>query len=497
MLNFLNVTKIERRRMQCAKYSFLAFFIPFIVRAVPEVLMAPYLVGFDPLGYYIPYIFKWLKEGASFWPLMREAPLFYLILIPIASLGTNPLILTLKILPPILHGLLAISIYFYASKALNWPPIKSLAVAFLATLYFVALRISWDLLRNELGLTFLFTSLILLNKLDNEKKHYIFASLAMAAVSLTHILVAAIMFAIVATMFMQKWLTKKRNEAFKLLILSMPAMLFLLLALYAGCITPPTPPEFNVLNPGEEWLTLFGFASYANMATTMLGFLAYCYLPITPVAVISAKALKNLQIKTWIAFSIVATFSPLITPLSYRWTLMLIYPVSFYAINTLWNMKPNSRHLFISTTILATILSILTVGFLIMPSENPFPYYTVPQFQSYIPSSMLQNTVPLSECQNVVNCLNWLENNMPKNSVILAHTAFYGWTIITTNLTEVLPYSYGNPETTAKNTYQQGYTHIYLIWWTEGKGWHGQPAVPSSFKEVYRSGNIAAYIYEK
>ncbi|MGB9960258.1 MAG: hypothetical protein ACPLKQ_07050 [Candidatus Bathyarchaeales archaeon] len=458
--------------------------------------MWPYLVGFDPLGYYIPYVFTWLRNGVNFWCLMREAPLFYLLIMPAAFMGTTPLIITLKILPPILHGLLAITIYFYANKALAWPLRKSLAVALLATLYFVALRISWDLLRNELGLIFLFTSLILLNKLNNGKKHYALASLVMAAVALTHLLVATIMLAIVATMFVQKWLTKKRKEAFKLLILPIPATLFLLITLYAGYIMPPNPPEFNVLNPGEEWLTLFGFSSYVDMATKMLGFLVYCYLPIIPVALMSAKSLKSLQVKTWITFSLVATFSPLFPTLAYRWILMLIYPISFYVIETLWNIKSNRRRSTVSA-ILVILLTTLTIGFLVMPSEKPFPYYTVQQFQSYMPSSMLQNTVPLSECPNVVNCLNWLENNMPKNSVMLAHIAFYGWTIITTNLTEVIPYGYGNPETTAKNAYQQGYTHIYLVWWAEGKGWHGQFTVSSSFKEVYRSGNIAAYLYEK
>lgn len=491
-----SILKNKTKHIHKAKFSFFCFLFSFFLRAIPEVLMWPYLVGFDPLGYYIPYVFTWLRNGVNFWCLMREAPLFYLLIMPAAFMGTTHLALTLKILPPILHGFLALAIYFYANKILAWPPRKSLAAALLATLYFVALRISWDLLRNELGLTFLFASLILLNKLDNGKKGCTLAALAMAAVALTHLLVATIMFAIVATMFVQKWLAKKRNEAFKLLILSIPAILFLLLTLYAGYIMPPTPPEFNILNPEEGWLTLFEFASYTDMVIKMLGFLAYCYLPLIPIAIISARSIKNLQIKTWIVFSLIAAFSPLVPTLAYRWILMIIYPIAFYVIETLWNITPNSRRLFVSA-ILLTVLSMLTIGFITMPSENPFPYYTVQEFQCYIPSSMLQNTVPQSECPNVVKCLNWLENAMSTNSVMLAHTAFCGWALITTDINEVIPYGYGNPETAAINVSQQGYTQIYLIWWVEGKGWHGRPIVSSSFKEVYRSENIAVYIYEK
>jgi hypothetical protein len=245
----------------------------------------------------------------------------------------------------------------------------------------------------------------------------------------------------------------------------------------------------------EGWLSLFGFSSYWEMATTMLGFLLYCYLPLLPLAIKGAKTLKNFQIRAWTLFSLIAIPFPIIFAQTwYRWTLMLTYPLAFYVVDALWNMKPNPRRLRVSV-ILGAIIAMLTLGFMVMPNENPFPYYAIPQFQIYMPSSMLQNTVPLSDCQHVVNALNWLKNNMNENSVLLTHTAFHGWALLTLKADQVMPYGYGNPEIAAENATQQGYGQIYLIWWTEGQGWHGQPTVPASFKEVYRSGNIA--IYEK
>jgi len=181
--------------------------------------------------------------------------------------------------------------------------------------------------------------------------------------------------------------------------------------------------------------------------------------------------------------------------MQYRWVLMLVFPLSFYVVEALWNMKPNTHRLRVSM-ILGAIMAMLSVGFMVMPSESPFPYYAVPHFQIYMPSSMLQNTVSLSDCQHVVNSLNWLKNNMDKNSVLLTHTAFHEWALLTLETDQVIPYGYGNPEKAAENATQQGYDPVYLIWWTEGKGWHGQPKAPASFKEVYRSGNIAIYVYK-
>jgi len=476
-------------------FPLLAFLVPLTVRAIPEVLMGSHIVGFDPLGYYIPNVLTWSREGVSFWRLMGEAPLFYIILMPAASLGITPLILLLKILPPLLHGFLALSIYFYANNVLSWSQRKSLATTLLATLYFVVLRISWDMLRNELGLVLLFTALTLLHKSDS-KTHRALTLLAMVSVVLAHPLAAVIMLMIVMSMIGCAWIEKKRAEARKLIMVSIPAILLFLLTLYARHKMPPIFPEIEVAGAQEGWLSLFGFSSYIDMSTRMLGFLIYCYLPILPLAIMGARFLKSLQIKTWVLWSLIATFYPIIFGWVYRWSLMLIFPLSFYVVEALWNMKPNPRRLRLSIT-LGAILAMLTVGFVVLPSESPFPYYAIPQFQIYLPSSMLQNTVPLSDCQHVVNCLNWLKDNMGENSVLLTHTAFHGWALLTINTDQVVPYGYGNPEKAAENATQQGYGEVYLIWWTDGQGWHGQSTVPTSFKDVYRSGNIAIYIYEK
>ena len=123
-----------------------------------------------------------------------------------------PIVFTLKILGPLVLGLLGFATYFYANKALSWLPIKSLLVGILSTLYFVALRISWDMFRSELALVFLFLALILLQKMNFRLRNGLLLSLAMVLVVLTHQLVAVIMFAIIAATAISLALKNKKRE---------------------------------------------------------------------------------------------------------------------------------------------------------------------------------------------------------------------------------------------------------------------------------------------
>lgn len=57
-----------------------------------------------------------------------------------------------------------------------------------------------------------------------------------------------------------------------------------------------------------------------------------------------------------------------------------------------------------------------------------------------------------------------------------------------------MPIGHKSPEKLAMETVQNDSGHqVCLIGWTNGNGWHGQPAVSSVFEEVYESGRIAVY----
>jgi hypothetical protein len=182
---------------------------------------------------------------------------------------------------------------------------------------------------------------------------------------------------------------------------------------------------------------------------------------------------------------------------------MLTYPLAFCAIEALsklkflsWKRLGFTLHR-IGVIYIVLVVSLLSLGFMSMQSEHPFPYFAEPVngYIYQIPTTMLQNTVSKNDCPDTVNTLQWFKNNVDSSAVLLTHRAFYGWAMLTLNADQIVLYEYDNPANTAKPLAQQGHNKIFLIWWVNGQGWYGQPTVSSSFEEIYHSGKIALYSY--
>ncbi|MCJ7560399.1 hypothetical protein MUO79_07245, partial [Candidatus Bathyarchaeota archaeon] len=473
---------------------FLAFAIPLAVRAIPEILMGPFVVGFDTLGYYVPFTLASLTGGVSFWAFIAVAPFLYILLIGVTSIGV-PIVISLKVMSPLLLGFLGIAVYFYANKTLSWSSKKSLLVVLFATLYFVALRVSWDMLRSELGLVFLFTTLIFLKKDGRLFRSGILLSLAMVSVVFAHQLIAVIMFAIVIATILRSYFDKKMVELRRLIVCSAPAACLFFVIIYAVAVQFSLVSGFPSRDSGGL-MALFGFASYADLVVDTSGFLVFCYLPLMPLLVLGARRSKsNLQLKAWIFWIFLSLFLIVISPNAffavspYRWTLLLTYPLAFYAAEAFSGIKRNSYKVSVGL-----ILATLSVGFMVLPNNLAFPYYV--SYPNYVPTSMLQNTVSLSDSQDTVNALQWVRNNMPSDARLLVHDVFYGWASLTLDGSQLIPYGYGNPETVAQKLEENGSAYpLYLIWWVNGSGWHGQSSVSSAFRQVYQSGRIAVFTF--
>jgi len=477
-------------------FPLFAFFIPLVIRAVPEFLMGSYSVGFDTLGYYIPNTIVWLQNGVPFWSFMGEAPFLYVFLMGTTSIGV-PIVMVLKVLSPLLLGLLGLVVYFYAIKNLSWGPKKSLLAVLFVTLYFVALRISWDMLRSELALIFMFIALIFIEKDGKPLRNGFLLSLCMLSVVFTHQLVTVILFAIVMASILRSYLDKKMVNLRRLVVCSVPAAALFLLIVYAKYESS----QFSVLRgflgqESEGFLALFGFASYPDMVFDTLGFLVFCYLPLVPLLVLGARRFKgNLQLKIWISWIFLSLLLVIVSPNAffsvypYRWTLLLTYPLAFYATTGFVNLRLNRYK-----ACFGLLLVTLSLSFILMPNNLAFPYYAA--YSNYMPSSMLQNTVALIDAQDTANAIQWAKNNMTNNSQLLVHDAFYGWALLSLDCDQLIPYGYADPETIAEKYNENlSVSSLYLVWWINGSGWHGQPNVSSSFQQVYKSGKIAIFFY--
>ncbi|WXG40362.1 MAG: hypothetical protein WED07_06020 [Candidatus Freyarchaeum deiterrae] len=184
------------------KYLLLSFLVPLFIRVVPEVIAYPWLIGYDTLVLYAPYLYYFQIYGFSLafyytFIMYHVTPLLYTFVGGLGILtGANP-VLILQVVAPILTGFLGFSIYYFLTGYLDWSDKRSLFCVILSVSYFVALRISWDLLRNTLGLAFLFLAVSQTKSLGERRKSLLFIIFSLLC-TLTHEGVAIILFFVIA-----------------------------------------------------------------------------------------------------------------------------------------------------------------------------------------------------------------------------------------------------------------------------------------------------------
>ena len=472
--------------------------------------MGPYVVGFDTMAYYVSTTTLWLHGNVNLGSFIATAPLLYALIIGFVLSGGS-VVLVLKVLPPVLLGFLGLAMYGYARRGLGWSPTKSIVPALVGTLYFVALRVSWDAFREELALIFFFVVLMLLvtkagasEKKFSWKRYGAFA-LALAAVVLSNQVVAVLVLGVLLFTVVYKLVRESRIDAVHLILFSLPAVLLFFLIFYLS----PSVPEYRLIfgfptTTSDGWLALFGYSSYPAMLASEAGFFLYCFVPLLPLALLSVKLFSNFQMRSFIALVFVASLIPMVSPSDLRIVMLLVYPLAFFVTEGLSRLKSVHWKRFKITSLrvglvyLMLVTVVLSLGFMVMTPASPFLYFKegVNPYVYTIPTSMLQNTVSIADCQGTVNALQWLKDNMTGSSILLTHRAFYGWALTTFNPDQVFLYEFGNPLTAATTAAQEGYSRIYLIWWVNGKGWDGQPTVAPAFHEIYQSGEIAIYQYE-
>src|SRR3989442_10277940 len=168
----------------------LVFALAAFLRSIPEVLAGKYPVGFDVNAYY-PYLIMSFPSISAL-DMLKAGPLFYAVMWFIQTISGADVFLLLKLAGPVIYGMLAASFLVFLVKFLNLPLQKATFGTVLLILQPIALRISWDLVRNELGLAFGLVALASL-KTNWKQKYVIAGSLGVLAV-LEHPLAAGLMF---------------------------------------------------------------------------------------------------------------------------------------------------------------------------------------------------------------------------------------------------------------------------------------------------------------
>ena len=138
------------RTVSSYRFALAALLVPVFIRSIPEILVGPYPIGWDTIAFYVPNTLDWAAGKAGFTEILGTAPLMYMISVPVYWVSRANPVWIFKIMGPILYGSMIWALFRFLRIGLKWPDKQALGSALLTSLYFVTLRISWDLYRNML-----------------------------------------------------------------------------------------------------------------------------------------------------------------------------------------------------------------------------------------------------------------------------------------------------------------------------------------------------------
>jgi len=509
-------TKFPKLQQWLKKHGFLlaAFLIPLFVRSIPEALAWPYPLGLDTLNM-VPIIQSGSVFSGGVLSFFHSTNMFYFFSTSLYGFSGN-IVFVLDFFGPVLLAILCGMMFIYSRKALQWANWKSLLVSVLVATYFVSLRDSWDLYRQMLGLIFLMAALIALVSFRSPRKYYV-AGAFMVLTVLSHELVTVILFFIILVEVARLLIKKSLRESGYLLgsaVLAGSVFLFQRVSLSTTSFGSFGVPGSYVASGASVSLALF-----------MAGLLVYCYVLILPLVLAGLVGFKVSQMHYWALLCIGIILLLMVNPnfplyFWNRWVYLLVYPLLFFTVHgldNLWrfwsNHKSMVRRWAPKVFAVAYVIVLLTLsGFYLgaAPEKQVFFFSSANPYLSFIPSSMLQNTLSISDNPKLVNCFKWINSNSSANSVLVVHYALVDLADIYVKGRIVVPVYQGplmwdylqnenalvagmvDASQTALN---DGNSSAYTIWWASGQGWYGIPSLPTEFKPVFQSGDMAVYLY--
>jgi hypothetical protein len=471
--------------------------MPLGIRAIPEILVGPYPIGYDVITFYVTNTIDFASGKASPLVMLGNAPLLYALSLAMYTILRIDPIWIFKILGPMLYGVMAWSLFRFLRVGLRWSNRAALGSTLFSSLYFVTLRIGWDMYKDVLGLTFILLSLPLINNHTNLRAKVTLLALIALSVGSDQ-LTGVVILSIIAIRSLLALFRANKREFFQLAGLASPGIILFSLIAVAGSVVSGT----SLIQSNQTLLS-------SNVVSTSVGFFSYAYLLIIPLTLVGINSVTNVDLRNWALVCVILSLTSFIPffgfiVMSYRWLLLLDIPICVYAAAGLTRMTNHELNLdgwnLFGRKIAATFslaMIVLSTLYVALPAQSAMPYFSV--YPGLLPTSMLQNTVPLSDMNSLREAIGWTAANMGPNTALITHIAIYGWAIeylplqLSTN--RVFDYGFSSPVVGVEMARSAGYSIIYMIWWINGSGWYDQQYVPNGFYQLITHGNFAVYEY--
>ena len=450
------------------KFSYLfVFLVGVILRAIPELIVSSYPIGYETITYYAPPMFAFGDYGFLdvFVEFFRASPLFYCFMWFIVFLSRAHPFLILKMVGPFLYGILAVTFLLFLRKGLKLDEKTALVTVLLLIFQVAALRESWDRFRNVLALSTSFVTLTV-HRNDYRYKWWIVGILAGLTAFSREYIAFGLVFVILCFALLEK-----KDRIVSLLTLT-PAIVIFSIIGYLQHIWNYLPSTLNTSD------------TYLLVTQDIFSIFAVCYLPLLPFV---AKGFKRDKILDPMFYGLLlGSFGSVVSvwitfPGYQRWLVLLVFPLSIYATKgfELFRFfdKKNKKRLYV----IFSIFIVIGTGY----SSGLISTVVLPN--TWVPTNMVQSSIKWSQIDDVKSVLAWLENNAPPNSTLLTEERFLGWAQIYLELDkndiDIVPYAAGDSPFSVMQEVRGD--HVYLIWYSN--------EIFTGFNQLYSKEEIAIF----
>jgi hypothetical protein len=487
----------------------------FLVRLVPELLAGPLPIGFDTV-YYASFI----KSGvvwAQWSSFFTSAWLLRALTVPIYSVSMVDPFLLLKVVAPALYGLNVAGVYWFGRKLLGWDVKLCLAAAGLFAFQLAALRISWDLLRNTLGMGLLLFALPFVGKIGSKRDFAAFAFLSLLAV-FAHEYAGVALMVIVLGVFVWRFAQKKFSRAEGVTVLAvLPALAVFSAGMFLRFFPVNHAVQTNVLSTGEPYIGrfmyfanylatvdgVFHYSSYVDLLVDVSLLFAFLYL--SYLFLVWKGFFRNGVLNIWTGLLIVGSFGCLVWPFFAldawsRWMFMLVYPFTYYAVNGLFKVLRSadgggggyggfSRKAIFAALGVTVLLGSVYLATPLLMNTVQVGTFVLPYVSAHFSSAP---TVPYRDVEGVTQAVTWLDENMADNSCVLVNYVFDPWDRLYLDKSHVTIQFWNDAGLAMDIAVDQGYDSVYFVWWNTDIGWY-DVSVPNQFVPLIDFGRISVY----
>ena len=505
-----------------AKVLSLMFLSGFLVRLVPELLAGAVPIGFDTVNYavFIKSSVVWAHWSSFF----TSTWLLNSLTVPIHSISMVDPFLLLKIVAPALYGLNVAGVYWFTRKRLGWGLSMGVFAGFFFALQLASLRISWDLLRNTLGMGFLLFAFTYVNEVESKRGFILFSVLSLLTVfahEYTGVTLLVVVLGLVAWRFVKRQFSSNSK---RLLLGVLPALVVFVVILSSRFFPIGVAADTNVIRLDEPLSVEVGglfflenylaanssvisYGSYFDLAFNVLVLFALLFLPYLFLVV--KGFFRNGVLDLWTCWLLIGAFGCLLFPFAalrlwYRWMFMLVYPFTFYATSGLkrltgWFEDKSLRFSSFLSNKKATVMVLLTFTlggvYLVTPclmmcagTSLPMPLSTSLYFST-------SPAVPYEDVGSVTAAMSWLNQNMDGDSGVILQDVFLGFGRLYLDESKPIVHLHDDMELALQTTVDRGFAKVYFVYWNQPIGWVGI-SVPDYFDSVQDFGRISVYAYE-